>query len=179
MRRRTRAAVRRRRGPRARSVAGLSANAVAVPSAKNSKKSQSDAQVGDAQDRRPQGQHEEEERVEFVAQGDGQALQQGDTISTDTTAGAEIDYTDGSLTRLGSSTEFKITKLTNKQGVRQTQGTLTVGETWNRAAKVAETGSFEVTAGGATAAVEGPRSPSCAWTTPTSSCARSPTSSTR
>ena len=43
----------------------------------------------------------------------------------------------------------------SKQGVRQTQGTLTVGSTWNRAAKVAETGSFEVKAGGATAAVEG------------------------
>ena len=35
------------------------------------------------------------------------------------------------------------------------KGTLTVGSTWNRAAKVAETGSFEVKAGGATAAVEG------------------------
>jgi hypothetical protein len=30
-----------------------------------------------------------------------------------------------------------------------------VGETWNRAAKVSETGSFEVKAGGTTAAVEG------------------------
>ena len=30
-----------------------------------------------------------------------------------------------------------------------------MGSTWNRAAKVAETGSFEITAGGATAAVEG------------------------
>ena len=50
---------------------------------------------------------------------------------------------------------FTISKLTNEKGGRQTQGTLSVGETWNRAAKVSETGSFEVKAGGTTAAVEG------------------------
>ncbi len=80
---------------------------------------------------------------------------QGDTIKTDADGRAEIDYTDGSLTRLAGSTVFTISKLTNKQGGRQTQGTLSVGETWNRAAKVSETGSFEVKAGGTTAAVEG------------------------
>jgi hypothetical protein len=85
----------------------------------------------------------------------GQVLHQGDSIKTDAAGKAEIDYTDGSLTRLGNATEFKISKLTNKQGGRQTQGTLSVGETWNRAAKVSETGSFEVKAGGTTAAVEG------------------------
>ena len=66
-----------------------------------------------------------------------------------------INQNDGSLTRLGPSTVFKISKLTNKRGGRQTQGTLDVGETWSRAAKVSETGSFEVKAGGTTAAVEG------------------------
>ena len=53
------------------------------------------------------------------------------------------------------STVFTISKLTSERGGRQTQGTLSVGETWNRAAKVSETGSFEVKAGGTTAAVEG------------------------
>jgi hypothetical protein len=92
----------------------------------------------------------------FAKGASGQVLHQGDTLKTDATNGlAEISYTDGSYTRLGPNTEFSITKLSEKQGVRQTQGTLTVGSTWNRAAKVAETGSFEVTAGGATAAVEG------------------------
>jgi hypothetical protein len=91
----------------------------------------------------------------FVDAKDGQALKQGDTIKTDTNGRAEIDYTDGSLTRLAGSTVFTISKLTNEQGGRQTQGTLSVGETWNRAAKVSETGSFEVKAGGTTAAVEG------------------------
>lgn len=83
------------------------------------------------------------------------ALKQGDTVKTDATGLAEIDYTDGSITRLANSTVFTISKLTNEKGGRQTQGTLSVGETWNRAAKVSETGSFEVKAGGTTAAVEG------------------------
>jgi hypothetical protein len=91
----------------------------------------------------------------FVAAKDGMALKQGDTIKTDDTGRAEIDYTDGSLTRMSGSTIFTISKLSNEKGGRQTQGTLSVGETWNRAAKVSETGSFEVKAGGTTAAVEG------------------------
>ena len=91
----------------------------------------------------------------FVDAKDGQALKQGDTIKTDASGTAEIDYTDGSITRLANSTVFTLTKLTDEKGGRQTQGTLSVGETWNRAAKVSETGSFEVKAGGTTAAVQG------------------------
>ena len=91
----------------------------------------------------------------FVPAKNGMALNQGDTIKTDATGLAEIDYTDGSLTRLDHNTVYKLTVLTNDKGGRQTQGTLTIGETWNRAAKVSETGSFEVKAGGTTAAVEG------------------------
>ena len=94
-------------------------------------------------------------KSKFVAAKDGQVLRQGDSLKTDAAGKAEIDYTDGSLTRLGSSTEFTITKLTNKQGGRQTEGTITIGETWSRASKVSETSSFEVKAGGTTAAVEG------------------------
>ena len=93
--------------------------------------------------------------TKYVAAKDGQALRQGDAIKTDAAGKAEIDYTDGSLTRLGSSTEFTITKLTSNQGGRQTEGTISVGETWSRASKVSETSSFEVKAGGTTAAVEG------------------------
>jgi hypothetical protein len=91
----------------------------------------------------------------FVAAKNGMALKQGDTIKTDVPGRAEIDYSDGSLTRLGPSTIFTISRLTDERGGRQTQGTLSVGQTWNRAAKVSETGSFEVKAGGTTAAVEG------------------------
>src|SRR5204863_7985445 len=94
-------------------------------------------------------------KTAFAAAKDGMALKQGDTIKTDETGRAEIDYTDGSLTRLAGSTVFTISVLTDEKGGRQTQGTLSVGETWNRAAKVSETGSFEVKAGGTTAAVQG------------------------
>lgn len=93
--------------------------------------------------------------ADYSAAKDGQALAQGDSIKTDATGTAEIEYGDGSLTRLSSSTIFTLTKLSNERGGRQTQGTLSVGETWNRAAKVSETGEFSVKAGGTTAAVEG------------------------
>jgi FecR protein len=92
---------------------------------------------------------------QYRAAKNGLSLRQGDTLRTDSTGSAEIDYTDGSLTRLGAATEFTLTRLTDERGGRQTLGTLTAGETWNRAAKVSETGSFEVTAGRTTAAVEG------------------------
>ncbi len=91
----------------------------------------------------------------FRAARDGQTLRQGDTVRSDDTGKFEIDYADGSLTRLGPSTNFTIARLTEERGGRQTLGELTVGETWSRAAKVSETGSFEVRAGGVTAAVEG------------------------
>jgi hypothetical protein len=94
-------------------------------------------------------------KTTFVAAKDGMGLKQGDTIKTDATGKAEIDFTDGSLTRLSNNTVYTLTVLTNNKGGRQTQGTLSVGQTWQRAAKVSETGSFEVKAGGTTAAVEG------------------------
>jgi hypothetical protein len=94
-------------------------------------------------------------RTTFAAAEDGQALHQGDTVATDAQGQAEIDYTDGSLTRLAPSTQFTLTTLTDERGGRQTLGTLTVGQAWSRAAKVSETGSFGVTSGQTTAAVEG------------------------
>jgi LPXTG-motif cell wall-anchored protein len=91
----------------------------------------------------------------YKAAKNGQTLRQGDALRTDTAGLAEISYTDGSYTRLGPGTEFSITKLTNKKGARQTQGSLTIGSTFSRATRVSETGAFRIEAGGATAAVEG------------------------
>ena len=130
--------------------------ALAAPSAKPKKAAASAPVLATLTIRTPNVDIKTKKQTSFAKGASGQVLHQGDTLRTDATAGlAEISYTDGSYTRLGPDTEFSITKLSEKQGVRQTQGTLTVGSTWNRAAKVAETGSFEVTAGGATAAVEG------------------------
>ena len=47
---------------------------------------------------------------------DGQKLHAGDTVRTDATGLAEIDYSDDAYTRLDVNTTFKITKLTNEQG---------------------------------------------------------------
>jgi hypothetical protein len=44
---------------------------------------------------------------------DGMQLKQGDTIKTDADGRAEIDYSDGSLTRLAGSTVYTLSKLTN------------------------------------------------------------------
>jgi hypothetical protein len=90
-----------------------------------------------------------------IAARDGLRLRQGDTVLTDAAGLVQVDYTDGSLTRLGPTTEFTIDVLTEERGAHQTRGGLSVGETWSRAAKVTESGSFEVRAGGTTAAVEG------------------------
>ena len=95
-------------------------------------------------------------KATFVDAKDGQALKQGDSVKTDADGRAEIDYTDGSITRLAGFDHLHHLQADQRaSGGRQTQGTLSVGETWNRAAKVSETGSFEVKAGGTTAAVEG------------------------
>jgi hypothetical protein len=93
--------------------------------------------------------------TDYTAAKDGQSLAQGDSVKTDASGTAEISYNDSSLTRLSNATIFTLTKLTNDRGGRQTQGSLSVGEAWNRAGKVSETGSFSVKAGGTTAAVEG------------------------
>ena len=137
------------------SVAVLGTTAGATPSAKSATSAKSKKVLATLKVQSAQVTVKKKGAKSYLAAKDGQALAQGDSIKTDTAGKAEIDYTDGSLTRLGNSTQFKISKLTNKQGGRQTQGTLSVGETWNRAAKVSETGSFEVKAGGTTAAVEG------------------------
>ena len=138
-------------------VAAFAAPALAAPAAKpRQAAATTNAVLATLTIRTPNVDIKGKKKTTFAKGASGQVLHEGDTLRTDATAGlAEISYTDGSYTRLGPNTEFSITKLTESQGVRQTQGTLTVGSTWNRAAKVAETGSFEVTAGGATAAVEG------------------------
>ena len=86
---------------------------------------------------------------------DGQNLREGDTIRTDATGLAEIDYTDTSYTRLDVDTTFTIKKLTDEKGARQVQGSLDTGRTWNRTATLTESESFEQEGAGANAVVLG------------------------
>src|SRR5262245_13428950 len=86
---------------------------------------------------------------------DGQSLRQGDTVQTDATGRAEVDYSDEAYTRLDVNTTFKIVKLTGEQGERQIEGGLESGRTWNRTEAITQSGSFEQSGGGAVAATTG------------------------
>ena len=92
---------------------------------------------------------------EFEPATDGQSLRQGDTVRTDGTGRAEVDYSDDTYTRLDVNTTFKIVKLTEEQGERQVEGGLETGRTWNRTEAITQSGAFEQSGGGATAAVTG------------------------
>lgn len=85
----------------------------------------------------------------------GQSLHVGDTVQTDATGKAEIDYADTAYTRLDVDTTFTIKKLTDDQGNRQVEGSLDVGRTYNRTAALTQSQTFQQDGGGATAAVAG------------------------
>jgi FecR protein len=85
----------------------------------------------------------------------GQSLHIGDTVQTDASGQAEIDYADTAYTRLDVNTTFTIKKLTDSQGNRQVEGSLDVGRTYNRTAALTQSQTFQQDAGGATAAVAG------------------------
>lgn len=91
----------------------------------------------------------------FKAAKDEQKLGEGDTIRTDATGKAEVQYDDTSYTRLDESTTFTIVSLTDDEGNRQVEGSLETGRTWNRAEGLTESDSFEQSGAGATAAVQG------------------------
>lgn len=91
----------------------------------------------------------------FKAAKEGQKLHAGDTIQTDTTGKAEINYGDNSWTRLDVATTFTIEKLSDDQGNRQVEGSLDTGKAWHRTTALTESQTFEQTGAGATAAVVG------------------------
>jgi len=91
----------------------------------------------------------------FKVAKDGATLREGDTVRTDETGLAEIDYDDESYTRLDVDTTFTIKKLTKEQGDRQVQGSLETGQTWSRTAALTESGSFEEEGAGANAVTRG------------------------
>lgn len=94
---------------------------------------------------------------EFKPATDGQKLRVGDTVKTDDTGFAQINYRDAgdTFTRLDVNTEFTIVSLTDDQGNRKVDGSLDVGRTWNRTTGLTESESFSTEGAGATAAVTG------------------------
>jgi hypothetical protein len=94
-------------------------------------------------------------KTAFKLAKDGAKLHEGDTIRTDATGLAEIDYGADAYTRLDVNTTFTIKKLTEDQGSRQVEGSLDTGQTWNRTAALTESGSFGQDGAGANATVRG------------------------
>jgi Fibronectin type III domain len=92
---------------------------------------------------------------DFKPAKDGAELKEGDTVRTDATGLAEIDYGPDAYTRLDVNTTFTIKKLTEDQGSRQVEGSLDTGQTWNRTAALTESGSFGQDGAGANATVRG------------------------
>jgi hypothetical protein len=79
----------------------------------------------------------------------------GDTVSTDDGGRAQLDYPDGSLTRLGPSTRFTVVELPDGETER-TLTELEVGETWHRVEELTgDDASYEVETPVGTAAVRG------------------------
>ncbi|WP_158437792.1 FecR family protein [Naasia lichenicola] len=79
----------------------------------------------------------------------------GDTVRTDSSGSAQLDYADGSLTRLGPATELTVTELSDASAQR-TVVELKVGQTWHRVEKlVAEDAAFEVSTPVGVASVHG------------------------
>ena len=97
-----------------------------------------------------------DDEPEEVATDETRDLDPGDTVLTDTTGRGQIDYADGSFTRLGAVTEFRLVELAEREGPRVTITDLDAGETYHRVAELTESGDrFEVQTASATAAVTG------------------------
>lgn len=93
---------------------------------------------------------------DFVRASDGQGLDIGDNVRTDETGFAEIQYPDGSLTRLDVLTVFRVGDLAGTGASPAIDVGLDSGRTWNRVRAVTgATGSFEVETAVGVAAVRG------------------------
>jgi streptogramin lyase len=86
----------------------------------------------------------------------GERLAAGDVVRTDAGGRAEIDYFDGSLTRLDGGTTFDIERLVGPVSHKQIGLRVHEGRTWNRVRKLTSTDSrYEVATPNAIAAVQG------------------------
>ena len=93
---------------------------------------------------------------EFHPVGEDESLKQGAAVRTGATGMAEIAYFDGSLTRLGPGTTYDIEQLERSGRDRRIVGSLDVGQTFHRVAKVSGTDSrYEVKTSSAVAVVRG------------------------
>jgi uncharacterized cupin superfamily protein len=92
----------------------------------------------------------------FALARDGQSLVLGDTVRTNGTGFAQVNYVDGSLTRLDSNAQFTLTDLANARRAERVVGRLNGGRAWSEVKKISSSeGRYEIDTAVATAAVRG------------------------
>lgn len=86
----------------------------------------------------------------------GQALSAGDSLRTDDTGQAQIDFFDTSITRMDSQTTMAVAELTNKQRSRRIVLEVRTGRVWNNVStRTSSADHFEVRSGDTVATVRG------------------------
>ncbi|MEY2423268.1 MAG: FecR protein [Acidimicrobiaceae bacterium] len=96
--------------------------------------------------------------ADFAAANDGQRLSLGDTVKTNGTGFAQVNYHDGSLTRLDANAQFTLTDLSTAAQAQRVVGTLDGGRAWSNVQKVTSSdGRYEIDTSVATASVRGTR----------------------
>jgi uncharacterized cupin superfamily protein len=94
----------------------------------------------------------------FAGATDGQALALGDTVKTNGTGFAQVNYRDGSLTRIDANGQFTLTDLSTAAQAQRVAGTLDGGRAWSNVQKVTSSDSrYEIDTSVATASVRGTR----------------------
>ena len=91
---------------------------------------------------------------DFGPANDGDAIAVGDTVRTDESGFAQLDFVDGSLARLDNATSLTVTAL-GDVGTPTVELDLDVGRVWNRVAELEGEASYRVTTDVGTAAVRG------------------------
>jgi uncharacterized cupin superfamily protein len=96
--------------------------------------------------------------ADFASATDGQGLSLGDTVKTNGTGFAQVNYHDGSLTRLDANAEFTLTDLATAAQTQRVVGTLDGGRAWSNVQKITSSdGRYEIDTSVATASVRGTR----------------------
>jgi len=87
--------------------------------------------------------------------GEGDPLAVGDKVSTNPQGFAEVNYFDGSITRVAQAAEFTVTALSDEEGDRRVESRLDAGTSWNRVKKLSQSGGYELDTPVATATATG------------------------
>ncbi len=96
------------------------------------------------------------ENSDFEKGAEGEEIETGDVVRTDSTGRAQIDFFDDSLVRLDVFSEVAVRRLSDEKGQRLISLGVNAGRTWNRVApSTSERGRYEVHFQNAVASVEG------------------------